>query len=280
MKFKKIRSFFQNTNWNKILDVLLWSQLLLMLLIILGFVSDKEKMMLCKYINISVDNEAIGNYFVESQDIKELIYSKGNALIGQPMRKINVQQLEEVIRNNPFVENAEVYLTIDGEVNVEVKQRIPLVRIINSVNESFYIDKHGTLMPVSDKYAARVPIATGNILEKYSFRGLKTLNEEGDTLNKNTMLDTLFFLAKYIEKNEFVNSLVEQIYVNEENEIELIPRIGHHQIIIGDVTNLDEKFKKLLIFYKKGLNKAGWNEYSTINLKYKDQVVCTKNESQ
>ena len=56
----------------------------------------------------------------------------------------------------------------------------------------------------------------------------------------------------------------------------MIPRVGNHSVIIGDDSFLDDKFSKLFIFYREGLNKKGWNNYSSINLKYKDQVVCTK----
>jgi len=83
-------------------------------------------------------------------------------------------------------------------------------------------------------------------------------------------------LAKFVDQSEFWKAQLVQIYVNEDNEIELIPRVGSHRILIGDVENLEEKFNKLMLFYEKGLSKTGWNEYSIINLKFKDQVVCTK----
>ncbi|MEP7169164.1 MAG: cell division protein FtsQ, partial [Bacteroidota bacterium] len=79
-----------------------------------------------------------------------------------------------------------------------------------------------------------------------------------------------------IANDAFWNAQVEQIYVTEQSEIELIPRVGNHRIILGDASQLDEKFNKLMIFYKQGLNNTGWNNYNTINLKFTNQVVCTK----
>jgi cell division protein FtsQ len=47
--------------------------------------------------------------------------------------------------------------------------------------------------------------------------------------------------------------------------------------VFGDAKDFEEKFEKLKTFYTEGLNKTdGWNKYSTINIKYKNQVVCTK----
>jgi cell division protein FtsQ len=47
--------------------------------------------------------------------------------------------------------------------------------------------------------------------------------------------------------------------------------------VFGEAKDFEEKFEKLKTFYTEGLNKTdGWNKYSTINIKYKNQVVCTK----
>jgi cell division protein FtsQ len=70
---------------------------------------------------------------------------------------------------------------------------------------------------------------------------------------------------------------VHQINVTNEKELELYLAVGNHKIIFGDANDIEEKFKKLKIFYTEGLNKTdGWNKYSVINVKYKNQVVCTK----
>jgi len=45
-------------------------------------------------------------------------------------------------------------------------------------------------------------------------------------------------------------------------------------ILFGPMDEIEEKFKKLKLFYKEVLPKKGWNTYSSINLKYKNQIVC------
>ena len=83
-------------------------------------------------------------------------------------------------------------------------------------------------------------------------------------------------LARYINKDDFWSAQIEQLYVNENGDIELIPRVGNQKIIFGDATQMKEKFNKLFILYTKGFDKTGWNNYSAINLKFNDQVVCTR----
>ena len=91
------------------------------------------------------------------------------------------------------------------------------------------------------------------------------------------MLDELYAMANYINADKFWKSQIQQIYINDEKDMELVPLVGNHKIIFGDTANMDVKFKKLMTFYTQGLSYTGWwNKYSSINLKYKNQIVCTK----
>jgi len=121
-------------------------------------------------------------------------------------------------------------------------------------------------MPVSALFTARVPVATGNIFET---------PEAGDSL-VSAVGKQLYEIATYVDKDAFWKAQIEQIFVTAESELLLIPKIGDHTIVFGSSENMTEKFDKLMVFYREGLSRVGWNKYSTINLKYKDQVVCTK----
>lgn len=222
----------------------------------MGFVNREQRQISCTSVDIRInyDHE---DFFVEKEDIISMIAAKGMRLVDVPISVINYEHVEKLINTNPSIAKAEVYSTIAGEIKIDIIQRKPIIRIIaNDPVMSFYIDENGEKMPLSLKHTSRVLVANGNI--------------------KTPMLDDLFKLAKYVNKNNFWKSQIQQIYINLDGEIELIPRVGRHKIILGDVSDMDEKFKKLMIFYKKGLNYIGWNKYKTINLKYKNQIVCTK----
>jgi len=90
------------------------------------------------------------------------------------------------------------------------------------------------------------------------------------------LLPDLFRLVQFINGSKFWKAQIEQIYINQKKEIELVPRVGNHTIILGSVDDLREKFENLEAFYEQGLSKYGWNKYKTINLKFKNQIVCTK----
>jgi len=83
-------------------------------------------------------------------------------------------------------------------------------------------------------------------------------------------------LLNYINKSEFWKAQIEQVYVNSDREFELVPKVGNHTILFGDTTQTEGKFKKLEVFYREGLNTDGWNDYKTINVKFKNQIICKR----
>jgi cell division protein FtsQ len=132
-------------------------------------------------------------------------------------------------------------------------------------------------MPVSDKFASYVPVASGNIPDRYVSGSIINPNEIKTGAYNKTLPEQLFELAMFTRNDELWGAQFVQYYVNEDGDIELIPRVGNHRIILGDTQNMKEKFDKLRLFYKEGLQATDWNKYNTINLKFADQVVCTKN---
>ncbi len=261
----------------KVIRITSWVLLSICIIVLLGFVKNQHDKMPCNKVDIVIEENDDAN-FINRNDILQTAYDKGDSLIGQPLKSIDIKGLEMTYLQNPSIEKAQVSESIDGEIKIYVKQRTPVLRIINYKNDSYYIDIEGNLMPLSESYTARVLVATGFIIESYANTySLDLLSRDiNDTLLTKFIIDDLYLLAKYINESEFWKAQIAQIYINADREIELIPVFGNHRILLGDATNLRDKFNKLLVFYIEGLNKTGWNVYTKINLKYKNQVVCTK----
>lgn len=266
-----------NTDWKKRGVIALWSSLLLIFFFTVGFTSHRMKTMPCAGVEVNII-DSTGHSFVEPSDIRELIADKFGEIEGAPSGSINMALLEKIILNNPFVASARVFSTIEGKLHVEVVQREPVVRVINIRDESFYIDDKGVFMPLSEKYTARVPVVNGYLFNREAEKKVRfyTSQELADTSVRVSRIDQVFHVANFIHRDEFWKAQVEQIYIRVNGDIELIPRLGNHTIILGDDRRLEEKFNKLNLFYTEGLSKTGWNKYTTINLKYNDQLVCTK----
>jgi len=246
---------------------------------VFAFVQKQENELLCSKVNIFIERNPLQeNFFVDEEAIRELIAKRFGQVENIPLKNIDVNYLERLIYSNPWVERAEVYLTINGVVHIEIEQRQPILRIINRLGESYYMDSKGKLMLWSPDFTPRMLVVSGNIKETYDEWNHASMDEliNNDTLKTLTLLDDFYTMAQFILADEFWSAHVEQIYVNNHGEMELVPKVGDHKIIFGTSDEMEEKLWKLKTFYKEGLNYTGWENYDTLNLKFKNQVVCTK----
>lgn len=264
--------------YKKIINIVLWIIALSGLSVSLAFVEKRESAVKSSLLEINV-HQTQENDFVDEEDIRKYFEERNDVLLNQEAAKININSLEKALNAHPAIENADLSIAVNGSIKINVKQRTPLVRVMNMSGESYYIDTQSKLMPLSDKYTARVLIAGGYIHEPYVRRNLFSVNEiaANEIYSEFSLLDDIYEMARYITNDSLLNNLIVQININNEKDFELYPAIGNHKIIFGEAKELKEKFEKLKVFYKEGLNKTdNWNKYAIINLKYKNQVVCTK----
>jgi cell division protein FtsQ len=141
------------------------------------------------------------------------------------------------------------------------------------------MDENGKLMPWSEQYTAPVILVNGNFIESFSEMKNKdfSLIDADSAMHTATVLDDVWNILKAIDTDSFLRVQMVQLYLTADNGFELIPRVGDHKIVFGNAENINGKFKKLHLFYIYGLNTTGrWSEYSAIDLRYKNQIVCTK----
>jgi len=265
--------------FKKIMRITFWVLLVAGIGTVFAFVQNKENETLCSKLSISIIRDPMKeNFFVNEDDIRKIIAERFGQVENTPLKNIDVNYLERLMYATPWVSRADVYLTINGVVDVEIEQRQPILRIINRNQESFYMDSNGKLMLWSPNFTPRLLAATGNISESYDEWNHRSMDEliNNDTLKTLTLLDDFYAMTGFILADEFWSAHVEQIYVNNYGEIELVPKVGDHKIIFGTSNEMEEKFWKLKTFYKEGLNYTGWENYDTLNLKFENQVVCTK----
>ncbi len=227
-------------------------------------------------VNINTDE---GNFFVTSREVEDAVSHMGYVSGDDGIKNINIRSLEEFFDSYPYIAKSQVFSTSKGVLHIEIKQRVPILRIFQKYDDSYYLDKQGELMPVSEDFTAHVPVANGEINAPYNLHyGVSYSQLEGrDDLQKSEkLLGDLYTLTTNLRQDELWNAQFNQIYVDKSGDFELIPRVGNHNIVLGSTERLNEKLRKLKIFYFEGLDKTGWNEYSTINLKFDNQVVCTK----
>lgn len=259
-------------------NILVWVLIVIYIVFAMGFVKEKRSEILCHDIKVEI-LDSITNGFITESDIEDFFHESDMHIIGSPVTSINSKVLELKLKQYSSVKNAEVYVTLEGDIRVEIDQRNPILRVINKRGQSYYIDQEGTIMPLSSKYSSHVLIANGNIIEHYEVNRTRDIYCERiaeEEQEKNHLMCDLYELSKFIYEDDFWRAQIEQIYVNDEYEFELIPRVGAHIIYFGDIENYEIKFRNLRAFYLQGLNNVGWNQYEKISLKFENQVICTK----
>jgi cell division protein FtsQ len=241
--------------------------------VILLFIVFSEKTK-CTELNIEYDNIDSTSYRINQEIIKKIIFKQYKNIIGTSFKKIDLNRLESKIEEHPSVENAEVYKKISGVLGIKVTFRKPIVRIITDKESQFYIDKFGFIMPLSDEGSSRVVPANGNIKYQYAGNKINVMNEE----KISKVIKDIYNISLKVSEDKFLKAQIEQIFVNSKQEYELIPKVGDHVVLIGDINNLEKKLKYLKHFYLNVIKSQGWRKYKYINLKFDNQIVCTVNE--
>ncbi len=194
------------------------------------------------------------NLFITQANVSKLLIQNQQSGAKASKEILDLNKLESALNSNPMIKSAEVYLSVNGELKAEVKQKKPIARV--STNSSYYIDDQGSYMPLSSNHAARVPLVTG--------------------LVKKDALDNVFKIAKKVNSDAFLNKYVIEIHQNEDNSVYLKLRQSTFIVHLGDLNQLDKKINNLKVFYQKALKEKTLNSYSKVNLQFDNQVVCTK----
>lgn len=238
----------------KLLKVFLGSALFIFL------VSFSAKRHACKPISeveIQIDHNS-DNRFVNNQLIEKIINGRDLQVQKTPLGNLDVFKIENSLNKNPFVKSAQVYKEINGTLFIQIIQKKPIARINTGVEE-YYLSDELTKIPLSNLYSAEV-ILVGGPVDKSDFEGLKRLV---DTISADKLLKSHIIGIKKLDSNSFI----------------LLANEGDYTIEFGKLDEFDEKFKKLKLFYNQYLDKVGLDYYNKINLKFKNQIVATKNKN-
>ena len=219
----------------------------------------------CRDLQVEITDSAVLHY-ISPADVYNYIEDFEMDPCGKPLGGIDTEKMERTLMSNgvlerelskhPLIDEAECYKTPSGKVCVEVTQRIPVMRVMAD-DGNYYVDAEGQRMAVRTQYQAHLPLVTGRVDSVLTYRDMLPL-------------------ARYIYNHRFWNAQIEQIYVNERHEVELVPRVGDQTILLGSVQDFETKLDNLMLVYKKVFSKAGWAMYDTVSLKFKNQVVCTR----
>jgi len=209
------------------------------------------------------------------EEVDSIVHVHFGLLVGTPMNQIDVGAIQVAVDRHPAVQSCNVFLGVDGILHVDIQQRAPMFRVLNSDGTGFYVDTMGQSFSLLDRAVAYVPIfsAEGTIASM-EFPANKDYYDE-NALGL-TYLDELVLFGNHMRKNADLKDWVEHVHLTSMGTIEVIPRIGRHVIDYGSIYNLEMKTKMLFQFYRSQLYITDLEKYSRINLNFENQIICEK----
>lgn len=216
----------------------------------------KPASQVCQDIRLVIKDSVYAG-FITKNEVSALLKKKGISPLDQPMDQVRTDSIEQVLSRHPLIDRVECYKTPGGSLNIEVSQRIPILRVMSDDGANYYLDDKGHIMPPDAKCVAHRAVATGRIEKAFAVKDL-------------------YKFGVFLQRNPFWDAQVEQIHVLADGNVELVPRVGNHLIYLGKLDHFESKLERVKVFYEKALNRVGWNKYSRINVEFDNQIICTK----
>ncbi len=243
---------------NKTLKYILFSTLLILSLAFIVLMSSfslkSSENKICSNVDVIIKDYST-KQLINNDDVIQFLNNNQLNPIGKLSHQISSSDIEKSLAKHPMIKRIDCYKTPFGNIKIKIEQRTPILRVM--AGEDYYVDTEGEIIPIVSNNKVYIPIATGRISK---------------SLATNELIDFI----KYVNNDELWLSQIEQIHVNSQNKVQIVPRVGDHIIILGSFDNFAKKLNRLKEFYVNGLNIAGWDAYSTIDLSFDNQVVCTR----
>lgn len=254
-------------SWKKLVLTVMWTVVCTATIVLLVAAARNKNGKRCKDVIVTITGVDGTEYVSKKQILNTISGGRPDLMKGAPIKTFDLQQLEELLERNLWIRNAELFFDNNDVLHADITEREPVARVFMVNGQSFYIDDMGEQLPITNDQVARVPVFT-------SFPNETTVARKKDSLLQEQVKE----MGHYLMKNDFWMAQVDQVNINN-YEFELVPKLGNHLIQFGNTEKMEQKFNRLLLFYKNIMNKTGWNYYSALDVRYDKQLVAVRRDS-
>ena len=248
----------------KILFTVLWCAKAAAGIVLLQAGVQSQNVKKCREVIIDISG-VNNNFFIDKADVLSIIKNfVGGNPVGRTLQTFNLRDIENNLEKDVWIKNAELFFDNNDVLQVSIDEREPAARLFSVDGNTFYIDSSLKILPLSEKFSARLPVFTG--FPHSSNVAMKSAD--------SSLLRSVLLISEQLQADSFLMAMVDQVDITPQQNFEMIPKIGNQTIVFGDATDAAEKFNKLKLFYRQVITTTGWNKYSVINLQYKNQVVA------
>ena len=251
-----------------LISFLALAALLVIFMVICAGNSHKRSLLTCEGVSVSFADDF---RFVTEEDVKGYLDKYYGAYIGQRLDSIRLHKVEDILDVQSAILKSEAYTTDDGMLNICITQREPVVRFQKD-DIGFYADECGFIFPLQENYTSNVHIIDGDVPINFSegFKG------QPESEKEQQWMQGVISLLKYMEKSKVWDENIVQMHVDENHDLVMIPRSGNERFIFGNPFDAEAKFGRMADYYRYILPEKGEGFYRTVNVKFKNQIVCKK----
>jgi cell division protein FtsQ len=193
---------------------------------------------------------------------------KNNMVFMRWYDSVSLYRLERKIEKIDFVKKAQASHDLGGNLHIRVELVKPIARIVDGgSDQDRYLGSDGELLPTSERYASKVITLDGPGSRKMAYQGF---------MADSACRSVLAFIRR-LNEDPFWKAQIAHLYLNEKMEMTLYPLVGNQEIEFGTAENMDQKLRKLEMYYQQIVPTQGWNAYRKVSVKYRNQIVCQKN---
>ncbi|HMH22250.1 MAG TPA: hypothetical protein VK563_10750 [Puia sp.] len=256
-------------NISRFFFITLWCVVGAGLLVLLGAAIKNRNNKACKGYRIDISSPS-SQLFIDKKEIGQLLTGAGaGQWQGKSILSFDLRRMESTLEKNVWIKDAELFFDNNEILRVNVTEREPVARIFATDGNSWYIDSSGVQLPLSARVTAKLPVFTGYPSAKMRLKGVDS-----------ALSAQIRRLSAYIRTDPFWVAQIVQVEITPARTFEMVPMIGDHLIEFGDGNDFEQKFHRLLIFYKEVLSRTGFGKYSRIDVQYAGEVIGTHRGSE
>ena len=190
--------------------------------------------------------------FIPEDSVNKLL-TQSNLISNEILKSnLNLKEIERIILLNEYVSSAEVSISVEGKLGVNIKEKNPVFRVLN---EKYYIDANGKKMPLSKNFSEICPMILSNV-DSIDFKML------GD-------------LGLYIKNDKFLSKHIAGLTKSNNNLIFKVDGFRYDLNLIVD-GNYIPKFKKYEAFFNTVYSSGLLDSLKSVNLDFKNQVIIQR----
>ena len=240
------------------------------ILVLMVWAAKKADNQSCTGISIQIESSEKSELLTKS-DILNILTHNNVFWEGKAKNEIDLSSIQKKLAQENYIRSVDKVHFLGSKLQIEVTLYDILLEVESNSGQKFLLDVQGTYLPYSPKVKNDVIVATGYIPNTFQ-------KKERVDPNNNALYE-LYTIASLLKRDPYYTALFQKLYINNNQDITLIPSVGNIPVLFGNTQDAQEKLKSLKYMYNEVLPYMNENTYAQLDVRFKNRIVATKNKT-